>query len=100
MYSIVCIVIVCRWFVCKRRSCFAMQRIEALFGEAVRKRRSELGISQEDFADKAGIHRTYVSSIELGKVQISIVIAHKLAVALEMPLSKLWQRVERSAAKQ
>ena len=68
-----------------------MQKIETLFGAAVRKRRNELGISQEDFADKAGIHRTYVSSIELGKVQVSIRIAHQLAVALETPLSKLWK---------
>ena len=76
-----------------------MQRIEVLFGEAVRRRRGELGLSQEDFADKAGIHRTYVSSIELGKVQVSIAIAHKLAVALEMPLSKLWRDVERALAR-
>ncbi len=73
-----------------------MQRIEVLFGKAVRRRRHDLGLSQEDFADKAGIHRTYVSSIELGKVQISIRIAHQLAVALEIPLSKLWQDVERA----
>jgi transcriptional regulator with XRE-family HTH domain len=76
-----------------------MQRIEVLFGEAVRKRRGQLGLSQEDFADKAGIHRTYVSSIELGKVQVSISIAHKLAVALETPLSKLWRDVERAQAR-
>lgn len=73
-----------------------MQPIEVLFGEAVRRRRGELRLSQEDFADKAGIHRTYVSSIELGKVQVSIAIAQKLAVALEMPLSKLWRHVERA----
>jgi transcriptional regulator with XRE-family HTH domain len=74
-----------------------MQPIELLFGKAVRRRRSELGLSQEDFADKAGIHRTYVSSIELGKVQISIAVAHKLAVALEIPLSKLWKEVEQAS---
>ena len=67
-----------------------------LFGKAVRQRRHALGLSQEDFADKAGIHRTYVSSIELGKVQISIRIAHQLAVALEMPLSVLWKNVEQN----
>jgi len=72
-----------------------MQRIELLFGSAVRRRRQELGLSQEDFADKAGIHRTYVSSIELGKVQVSIGIADQLAVALGLPLSKLWREVER-----
>jgi transcriptional regulator with XRE-family HTH domain len=72
-----------------------MEPIEILFGQAVRRRRGQLKLSQEDFADKAGIHRTYVSSIELGKVQVSIAVAQKLAVALEMPLSTLWRDVER-----
>jgi transcriptional regulator with XRE-family HTH domain len=73
-----------------------MRKIEELFGDAVRKRRLKLGLSQESFAAKAGIHRTYVSSIELGKVGISISIAQKLAAALGLPLSKLIQDVERS----
>ena len=71
------------------------KKIEKLFGAAVRRRRERMGLSQEDFADKAGIHRTYVSSIELGKVQVSIGIAFKLAKALGIPLSKLWRSVER-----
>ena len=54
-----------------------------------------LDLSQEAFADKAGIHRTYVSSIELGKVGVSIGIAHKLAVALGIPLSTIWLDVEK-----
>lgn len=77
-----------------------MATIPELFGAAVRRRRERLKLSQEDFADKAGIHRTYVSSIELGKVQISIVIAHKLAEALGVPVSKLWQEVERKLAEE
>jgi transcriptional regulator with XRE-family HTH domain len=56
--------------------------------------RQELGLSPEDFVDKAGIHRTYVSSIELGKVQVSIGIAQKLAQALESPLSRIWKQIE------
>ena len=75
-----------------------MQTIQELFGQAVRRRRQKLRLSQEDFADKAGIHRTYVSSIELGKVQISISIAQQLATALEVPLSKIWREVEQKAA--
>lgn len=71
-----------------------MKTIEKLFGAAVRKRRLELGLSQEDFADKAEIHRTYVSSIELGKVQVSIAVAQKLATALEKPLSRIWREIE------
>ena len=72
-----------------------MQKIETLFGAAVRKYRQQLGLSQEDFADKAGVHRTYISSIELGKVQVSIGVAFRLAEALEVPLSKLWNEIER-----
>jgi transcriptional regulator with XRE-family HTH domain len=73
-----------------------MRKIEQVFGDVVRTRRVKLGLSQEAFADKAGIHRTYVSAIELGKVKVSIDIAHKLAVALGLPLSKLFQDVERT----
>lgn len=71
-----------------------MQRIEVLFGQAVRRHRLELGLSQEDFADLAKVHRTYISSIELGKVQVSIRVAHQLSCALETPLSRLWKEVE------
>lgn len=57
-----------------------------------------MGLSQEDFADRAGIHRTYVSSIELGKVKISIGIAQQLVDTLGVSLSKLWQEIEQEAA--
>ena len=72
-----------------------MQKIQELFGQAVRRRRERLGLSQEEFADKAVIHRTYVSSIELGKVQVGIGIAHKLATALNVPLSSIIREIER-----
>jgi transcriptional regulator with XRE-family HTH domain len=71
-----------------------MDSIERQFGAVVRRRREKLGLSQEEFADKAGIHRTYVSSIELGKVAVSISIAQQLAEALRAPLSRIWQDIE------
>ncbi len=77
-----------------------MQTISELFGQAVRRRRQALGLSQEDFADKAGVHRPYVSSIELGKVQVSIGIAAQLADALEMRLSQIWKEIEREQGSQ
>ena len=61
----------------------------ATFGRAVRRERQKLGLSQEDFAEKANVHRTYVSSIELGKVSVGIEVAHEIAVALGMRLSDL-----------
>lgn len=74
-----------------------MDEIELHFANAVRHHRKRLGISQEAFAQKAGIHRTYASSVERGKVQVSIAIASQLADALEIPLSKLFRDVERFA---
>lgn len=71
-----------------------MKKIETIFGEVVRRYRTKLGISQEDFADKAEIHRTYVSMIERGKVQVSITIAQKVAEALEVPLSRIFKDIE------
>lgn len=76
-----------------------MEEIEKFFGRAVRRRREGQGLSQEAFAVKAGIHRTYVSSIELGKVQVSIAIAQKLADALEVTQSRLWRDVEQDRQK-
>ena len=46
--------------------------------------RNKLGVSQEEFADKAGLHRTYISSIECGKRSISLDNIQKIAEALEI----------------
>ena len=72
-----------------------MEGIQRVFGLAVRRRRERLGLSQEAFAERAGVHRTYVSAIERGKVQVSIGIAYQLARALGVSASALWADVER-----
>jgi transcriptional regulator with XRE-family HTH domain len=59
------------------------------FGAAVRNERQRLGLSQEDFAERANVHRTYISSIELGKVSVGIEVANELAAALGLRLSEL-----------
>jgi transcriptional regulator with XRE-family HTH domain len=64
------------------------------FGRAIRRERENLGLSQEDFAERANVHRTYISSVELGKVSVGIEIAHALACALEMRLSELIRKAE------
>ncbi len=74
-----------------------MEEIENHFASAVKFHRKRMGISQEAFAQKAGIHRTYASSVERGRVQVSIGVASKLADALEIPLSKLIRDMERIA---
>ena len=71
-----------------------MKKIEMAFGTAVRRLREQAGISQEAFADLAEVHRTYVSSIELGKVTVSIAVAQKLAAALGLSLTQLFTEVD------
>jgi transcriptional regulator with XRE-family HTH domain len=68
--------------------------INKAFGKVVRRQRERLGLSQEALADCAGIHRTYVSSIELGKVRIGLDVAKKVANGLGIRLSKLIAEAE------
>jgi transcriptional regulator with XRE-family HTH domain len=48
-------------------------------GKNIRRLRGEQGWSQEDYADRAGIHRTYVSDIERGRRNPTITVVEKLA---------------------
>lgn len=64
------------------------------FGLAVRKIRAAKGVSQEKLAELAGIHRTYMSDVERGTRNVSIVNMVKIAAALEQPLSRLIHEME------
>ncbi|MBI3977020.1 MAG: helix-turn-helix transcriptional regulator [Chloroflexi bacterium] len=64
--------------------------VRVRFGAAVRRRRLELGISQEELADRAGLHRTYVADVERGARNISLVSIEKLAKGLSLPISLLF----------
>jgi len=59
------------------------------FGQRLRKVRSRKGLSQEALAELAGLHRTYVSSVERGERNISIANIEKLAKALGVKLRDL-----------
>lgn len=58
-------------------------KIKEKFGHRVKEVRQELGISQEELSFRSELHRTYISSIELGKRNVSLVNIEKLAKALE-----------------
>lgn len=61
----------------------------AVFARNLRKVRAERGLSQEKLADFAGLHRTYVGSVERGERNISIDNMEKFARALDVALSVL-----------
>lgn len=56
----------------------------------VRTQREELGISQEELALRAGLHRTYISDIERGSRNIALKNLLRLADALEVPIGELF----------
>ena len=64
------------------------------FGRAVRVSRRDLGLSQEELADRSGMHRTYVGGIERGERNISYANMLRLADALGLPASQLLSRAE------
>jgi transcriptional regulator with XRE-family HTH domain len=70
--------------------------IRERFGFAVKVRREELELTQEDLAHKAGIHRTYLSDIERGTRNLSLVNIERVAAALALPMSELFLLVERT----
>ena len=57
------------------------------FGNKVRKERNKLGLSQEELAAKAGVHRTYIGMIERAEKNITLENIEKVAKALNLKLS-------------
>jgi transcriptional regulator with XRE-family HTH domain len=67
--------------------------LKALLGMAIKTQRTSLGISQEELAYRAGLHRTYVSDLERGARNPSIESIEKLAGAFQVSVSKLFESV-------
>jgi transcriptional regulator with XRE-family HTH domain len=63
--------------------------INVRFGTSLRKLRLSKGISQEQLADLAGLHRTYISSVERGERNVTLQTIEKMAKALCVSMSKL-----------
>ena len=59
------------------------------FGEKVREERLKQGLSQEELAAKAGVHRTYIGMIERAEKNITLANIEKIAKALNLPMEDL-----------
>lgn len=68
--------------------------ITSTFGQAVQEVRIERGLSQEELARLLGMHRTYISDVERGIRNTSIVNAQRIAKALGVQLSDLLRMAE------
>src|ERR1051326_7318198 len=76
----------------------AVMDIKNRFGTAVRRRRKRLGISQEELAGRAGLHRTYVADIERGARNLSLANIEKLAKALGTSIPALFTEPQTNRA--
>ncbi len=65
------------------------------FGRAIRKLRRERNISQEKLADLCTLHRTYISDVELGKRNVSLENISRIACALNVSITELFEEAER-----
>lgn len=66
--------------------------LKNLFGTAIREKRFELRISQEELAHRSGLHRTYISDVERGARNLSLESIERLARALDLSISALFQQ--------
>ena len=64
--------------------------IVKVFGDNLKKYRTQLGLSQEAFAEKCGLHRTYISAIECYRRSIALENVQRIADALEIETYKLF----------
>ncbi|WP_197386308.1 helix-turn-helix domain-containing protein [Ralstonia pseudosolanacearum] len=64
----------------------------AIFADNVRRRRVALGLSQEELAERAGVHRTYVGMLERAEKNVTIYNIERIAIALKVEPATLLQK--------
>jgi transcriptional regulator with XRE-family HTH domain len=64
------------------------------FGNAIRATRKDQGISQEAFALKCGLDRSYYGAVERGERNVSLTNIVRIAEALDTPLATIFARAE------
>lgn len=68
---------------------YAKDPVLVNLGQAIRRIRAERGISQEELAGRAGIDRSYMSSVERGGQNVGVIVLAKVANALAVSISEL-----------
>jgi transcriptional regulator with XRE-family HTH domain len=69
-------------------------RFSASFARALRRARNERGLTQEELAEAARVHPTYVSRVETNKLNPTISACYRFARALKRPLASMVAEAE------
>ncbi len=71
-----------------------MSKIAKFVGQRIRNYRTQLGLSQEKLAELSSCHATYIGQIERGEKNATIESVEKIATALNIPLSRLFEKLD------
>lgn len=74
-----------------------MLPLQVRLGRVVQRRRRAAGCSQEAFADRVKMHRTYIGAVERGEKNVSLVNLERIATALGVRPSELLSEAEKEA---
>ena len=70
-------------------------KIQQAFGQVIKSIRIEKGISQEKLAELVDLHRTYISDIERGGRNVSLVNIFRIAEGLDVKVFEIFQKLEK-----
>lgn len=71
-----------------------MGEVSKIIGKRIRNYRNQMGLSQEKLAELCGCHPTYIGQIERGEKNATIESVARIASALEVSLSKLFEKID------
>lgn len=71
-----------------------MSDIAQIVGQRIRNYRTQLCLSQEKLAEMSSCHPTYIGQIERGEKNATLESIEKIALALDLPLSQLFEKLE------
>lgn len=74
-------------------------QLQQAFGRVIKRIRLEKGISQERLAELVELHRTYISDIERGGRNVSLVNIYRIAEGLEVRVFEIFQELEKELTK-
>lgn len=75
-----------------------MSDIAKIIGQRIRNYRTQKGLSQEKLAELAGCHPTYIGQLERGEKNATLESVEKIASAMDISLSELFDKLGRAAA--
>lgn len=76
-----------------------MSKITICVGDRLRRRRIDLGYTQEHLAELADVHPTYIGQVERGEKNVTIESLEKICCALDLPMDELFYNIHTSDSK-